>query len=564
MGGGRRPLTAGMRGLGQPGSETLAEAKIAGETDVEHAGRRRRGVWSWVAWTGLLGAGVLVFVGALVLDRAGPILKGRIIETLSARFDGRVELDALDVSVLHGLEVSGEGLRIFAPDDVVAAGATSPLISIRSFGFHAGLMGLFVKPMHVDEVHVSGMEIRVPPREVRSQGAPRRDRGGKMKILVDRIVCDDSRLVIENGRPGRAPKEFALRHIAMRDVGPNGPWQYDATVVNAIPKGDIHATGIFWPWVNDRPGELPLSGRYTFEHADLSPIKGIGGTLSSVGEFRGMLNRIEVDGTAEVPEFSLDTANHPMPLQTSFHAIVDGTTGDTYLQPVRARLSETSFMCSGSVIHQQGVGHVIDLDVSVPNGRLEDFLRLAVKTRPVVMTARLEMKVKLHIRPGKESVTRRLTLAGGLRLWRIHFNNPEVQAKVDMLSLRAQGRPGEAGEVRSGAEDVSSQMSSRFGMNDGRMRFDDLVYTMPGATMQLNGVYTLSGEEFRFEGKVRTEAKLSQMVTSWWKSLLLRPVDPFFHKHGAGAEIPVWVSGTKGSPKFGLDLFRKDKRQGGE
>jgi hypothetical protein len=36
-----------------------------------------------------------------------------------------------------------------------------------------------------------------------------------------------------------------------------------------------------------------------------------------------------------------------------------------------------------------------------------------------------------------------------------------------------------------------------------------------------------------------TNAKLSQMVPSKWKSLLLKTVDPFFHKHGAGAEIPV-------------------------
>jgi hypothetical protein len=49
------------------------------------------------------------------------------------------------------------------------------------------------------------------------------------------------------------------------------------------------------------------------------------------------------------------------------------------------------------------------------------------------------------------------------------------------------------------------------------------------------------------------------MVASKWKSLLLKPVDPFFKKDGAGAEIPVKVTGTKGSPKFGLNLHHKDK-----
>jgi hypothetical protein len=60
---------------------------------------------------------------------------------------------------------------------------------------------------------------------------------------------------------------------------------------------------------------------------------------------------------------------------------------------------------------------------------------------------------------------------------------------------------------------------------------------------------------------VRTNAKLSQMVASWWKSLLLKPADPFFHKHGAGAEIPVKVTGTNSAPKFGLDMGHKDKQQ---
>jgi hypothetical protein len=79
---------------------------------------------------------------------------------------------------------------------------------------------------------------------------------------------------------------------------------------------------------------------------------------------------------------------------------------------------------------------------------------------------------------------------------------------------------------------------------------------MPGADVNLVGVYSLNGEQFEFTGKVRTKAELSQMVASRWKSWMLKPVDPFFKKNGAGAEIPVKVSGTKSAPKFGLDLHR--------
>jgi hypothetical protein len=518
--------------------------------------KRKRGVWGWIAISLLIAVIVLAAAVELVMHRAEPILKGRVIETLSTHFESRVEMDGFHVSVLKGLEVSGDGLRIFAPDDVVAAGAKDPLISLGHFAFHANLAGLFLKPMHVSTVYVDHMAINIPPREVRAQGVEHERHLGKIKIVVDEIVCDDSGLIIGTAKPDKDPKDFELGHIVMRNVGPNAPWNYDATLVNAIPHGDIHATGTFGPWVNESPGDSTVTGKYTFEHADLNTIKGIAGMLSSVGEFKGQLNRIEVDGTTETPDFSLDTANHKMPLHTKFHAIVDGTSGDTYLQPVEARLGESDFTCKGTVINVKGKGHIIDLDANVPNGRIQDFLKLAVKTQPVVMTGQMGMRTKLRIRPGKESVSQRIGLNGRFALREIHFTNPEIQDKVDMLSLRAQG---DAKDAKPGAEDVWSQMTGQFVMQNNRLQFRQLDYALPGGRIRLSGMYSLDGNEFNFSGTVRTHAKLSQMVASKWKSLLLKPVDPFFEKHGAGAEIPVKVTGTKGAPKFGLDLRRKDK-----
>jgi hypothetical protein len=534
---------------------------IVTEENIARDGRvsaTRRGVWGWIAVSLLIAVVVLAAIGEIMMHRAGPILKGRVIETLEARFDSRVELDRLNVSVIRGLEVSGSGLRIFPPDDVMAAGATKPLISLGSFTFHANVLGLFVKPMHVGTVHVSDMEINIPPRQMREQGKPHKRRSRKIKIVVEEIVVDHSRLIIGTNKPDKDPKDFELGHIVMRDVGPNHPWDYNATLVNAVPKGNIHAVGTFGPWNNESPGDSTVTGHYTFNHVDLNTIKGIGGMLSSVGEFSGQLDKIVVDGTTETPNFSLDTANHGMPLKTKFHAIVDGTSGDTYLQPVEARLGGTDFSCSGAVINVKGKGHIIDLDVNVPNGQIQDFLELAVKTVPAVMTGRLEMKAKLRINPGPESVSQKIGLKGGFALREIHFANPAVEDKVDMLSLRAQGRPKEA---KPGAVDVHSRMVGQFVMAHAKLTFSKLDYSLPGADVNLAGEYSLDGKKFEFEGKVRTKAELSQMVASWWKSWLLKPVDPFFRKNGAGAEIPVKVSGTKAAPKFGLNFGQNDKRK---
>lgn len=53
----------------------------------------------------------------MVITRAQPILRARVIETLSNRFRSKVELATLNVSVFRGLEVSGTGLKIYGATD---------------------------------------------------------------------------------------------------------------------------------------------------------------------------------------------------------------------------------------------------------------------------------------------------------------------------------------------------------------------------------------------------------------------------------------------------------------
>lgn len=534
----------------------VTESSPASESDQTATRRRRRGVWAWLAISLLFTAIGLAVAADIMLKRAAVILKGRVVETLTARFDSRVELDSFNVSVFHGIDVSGGGLRIFMPDDVIAAGATTPLIAIHDFTFHAGYRGLFVEPTRIGAVHITGMTLTIPPRQARQQAvvtSTRRKR--RITVYVGDLIFDDSHVIIQNANPNKDPKDWVLEHIVAHDFGPDQPLHYDALLSNAIPRGEIKASGTFGPWQIDSPGGSPITGHYTFDHADLNTIRGIGGILHSVGEFSGELDRIEVQGATDTPDFSLDTANHPMPLHTNFHAIVDGLSGDTYLTPVEARLGRSDFTCKGAVINIRGKGHIIDLDINVPNGHIEDFLQLAVKARQPMLTGRLTMHSKLSIPPGKESVARKLELKSEFTLHEIHFTNPKTEDKIDQMSLRAQGMPKEA---KPGAPDVHSLMVGDFVMRHGRLDFSRLDYSLPGAKILLAGHYGTATDEFDFGGDVRTEAKLSQMVASRWKSWLLKPVDPFFHRDGAGALIPIRITGTKEDPDISLDLGRKD------
>ena len=137
--------------------------------------------------------------------------------------------------------------------------------------------------------------MNIPPREMLQQSSERNKKHkGKIKIVVDEILCDHSRLIVGTSKPDKNPKDFELKHIELHDVGPNAPWNYDAILTNAVSRGEIRSTGTFGPWKNDSPGDSSVTGHYTFDHADLNTIKGIGGVLSSVGDFKGQLDKIVV------------------------------------------------------------------------------------------------------------------------------------------------------------------------------------------------------------------------------------------------------------------------------
>ena len=175
---------------------------------------RHRPIWRWI------GLAVLIFLVSagiavrMVISRAEPIVRARIIGTLQNRFKSKVELTNFHVSVANGIEVSGGGLKIFgATDPNPYAPGVQPLIAIQDFRFQTAVRNLFRSPMHVDTVYVKGLELNIPPKETRSEITNMRSKTGKMSIFVDKFVCQDTKLLINTSKPGKPPLEFA-------DIGP--------------------------------------------------------------------------------------------------------------------------------------------------------------------------------------------------------------------------------------------------------------------------------------------------------------------------------------------------------
>ena len=256
-------------------------------------------------------------------------------------------------------------------------------------------------------------------------------------LRIASVSCDNAQLVILTNKPGKTPLTFDIASLRMRTNGPGKGMSYTAKLTNPKPVGEIEATGEFGPWDRDDPRQTPVSGRFTFANADLSTIHGIGGILSSHGTFAGPLERLEVRGSTETPDFQVSTGQHPVPLHTDYEATVDGTTGDTYLHPVRARLLGSTIIANGSVVRQPAGGHLITLDLASSGAQLEDLLRVAVKNDPPAMTGPVSFAAKFVLPPGKRTIADRLLLNGTFQQSQAHLTDAEAQEKLDRLSKLA-------------------------------------------------------------------------------------------------------------------------------
>jgi AsmA-like C-terminal region len=505
---------------------------------------------------------IAVGVGAVLLTLAAlgsrsPVLRKKLVETLEAKLDADVELQNLHASAFPTLNITGDGLKVRMKGQSEGA----PIIEASHFEVSAGFSGLFHRPRRFQFVRVDGLRITIPPEtDHDDENDKASSQANPGPVIIERLEAIDAELVIVPDKPDKQPKVFTIHELHMESVGFDRSMPFEATLTNPIPKGHIQTRGSFGPWHAADPGKTPLSGRYQFTEADLGTIKGIGGILSSVGDFAGQLERIDVRGTTKTPDFSVDISGQPVPLDTTFHAIVDGTNGDTYLEPVDAQFLSTKLTAKGGVYGTKDVkGRTIDLDVVMQQGKLEDVLKLAVKSAKPVMTGAITLTTKLLIPAGEARVADKMRLDGQFSISHAHFTDRGVQEKLATLSRRSRGKKKD--EPGPSPGQIQSDMKGRFIMRDGVVRFDPLVFDVPGAVVTVAGTYKLRGGELDFAGTFAMAATISNAVESGWARILLKPFDPLFKRKNAGAVLPIKITGTREDPQFGVDIGKALRRK---
>jgi hypothetical protein len=489
-------------------------------------------------------------------------LRGRLEAALGERFDSTVEMRSLRVSVLPRLRVVGDGI-------VLRAGGRTdvpPLITIASFSADANLWGIIGRPVRLTQVVLEELEINVPPGgidlDADSDAAPEKAEQSEREpqasdgapspspILIDHLRAERAVLRILRRDPKKQPRVWEIAHLSMDRAGSNDPWPFQARLTNPIPPGDLDVRGTFGPWNAASPSRTPLGATYEFRNADLGFFDGIQGILDSTGEFEGVLQRIVVNGRTNTPEFALEDTGQPVALTTEFTAIVDGTTGNTWLEPVRGQLGSSSLTTTGGIVEPEGTdGRTVSLDVVMTDARIEDVLQLAVKGPPA-MTGGLKLKTKLVLPPGKRKALDKLQLDGSFEIASARFSEGGLQSKMNELSQKAKGD----GDTAEPPDRVASNFAGRYTMRNGAIIFPTLTFAVPGAKLDLAGTYTVRSEALDFRGAVHMEAKPSELTTGF-KSFLLKAVDPLLRRKDVTV-IPITIGGTAGKPEFGLDVKR--------
>jgi hypothetical protein len=492
---------------------------------------------------------------AFYVQTLRPRLKARVISAMEQRFDADVQLADLQCSLFPQPQVDGEGLVI---QHKQWGDERRPLIKIRHFHAQTDFTTLLDWRNRVNQVVLDGLEIHIPPRgdSTGKSVEPGRDTT-RLKFLIETIVAHHGLVEIEPKDPGKDPLEFPIENLTMHSVGVGQAMTFTARLTNAKPPGAIDTSGHFGPWQRDDPRATPISGVYTFEHADLSVFNGIGGTLFSQGKYGGILQHIQAEGTTDVPDFALKKGGAAVHLTTTFHSIIDGTNGDTILDPVDAKFGHSEFICSGGVTQQPGVrGKTIDLQAHTKYGRMEDILTLVVNGQPI-LKGNVDFQSRILIPPGKQQVASKLNLDGEFHLTEATFTNKKDAQRLKLLSERASGiskKDEENGQGEKGV--VASNLFARFLLKNGSVELSKLSFQVPGARIQLAGDFNLVSSAVDMKGEFQMHATLSE-TQSGFKSLLLKPFDRYFEKDGVGFEVPISITGTRDHPTIGVSAFHR-------
>ena len=412
----------------------------------------------------------------------------------------------------------------------------APLITIRRLIIRSYLPGMLHS--HVSLLRAEGMHILITGSDVS------RTHSTGQQHIVDRLVADDAVIEIRQSNPQKNLR-FVFHKLALKDIGGTSPVNVSAVFDNPSPPGLITISGQFGPWGSSHWEDTPVSGKYSFQHADLSAFGGIAGILASNGDFRGTFKQIDIDGSTDTPEFEVTKTHHRQPLNTRFSASVDAGNGNVVLHKVLARFGHSELTVKGTVGRGPNGKRAAILDLRCERGRIEDAFYPFTHSPRSPLVGDVGFTMRITIPGGHEPFLEKLELVSNFQIQHAQFTHEKTQEGLDKIAEN----PGQ-----KEPEPTLADFQGSVAIHHGTAYFSSLSVEDQGASAQFHGSYNLIDEKVRMFGQLKTATSLTKTTHGGISAVFAKVLEPFFKKRPHVTVVPVKIGGTYTKPSFGLNM----------
>jgi hypothetical protein len=132
----------------------------------------------------------------------------------------------------------------------------------------------------------------------------------------------------------------------------------------------------------------------------------------------------------------------------------------------------------------------------------------------------------------------RLRMDGNFYLPAQRLTDRPTAQKLSAFSERARNLKTPKDQI-----EVLSSLRGRAEIRNGIVSTENLTFQIPGASVDLTGTFNLRGGDVHLLGDLHMQSDISH-VTTGFKSMLLKPLIPFFRKNHAGAVVPIAITGS--------------------
>lgn len=420
-----------------------------------------------------------------------------------------------------------------------------PLVTVRRMTVSGNWLTLLFRPHLLRMIQLEELHIQIPPSGTPAHQKDFEETGPKSesKMTIETIAVDHATL--DFLRKGQGPLRFVFSPTEVHNVRGGRPFTYSASIAIPKPSGFVKTQGTLGPIATSHYQTTPISGTFDLVHANLKGVDGISGMVKASGRYKGILSQLEVTGDASSGDFRV-TDGHAVPVDAQYQLIVNGPAGDVQVQHAVLRSGPSVITATATIAGKPKRTHV---DFASTNGDLERYLNV-VEHDDTTLRGFATFEASADFTNGPEPFLKRLKLRGQLSLQHVSFVTGR-QHTMDTFSARVRKNP--PGDPQASSQtnppEIYAEASSHTTFDNGVANLPDVVVTIPGAEGKMHGTFNLLNYKIHLTGTAELQKGLSHTGTGW-KSVLLKPLAPFFRHRNAGTVISIAVTGTSDKPNL--------------